>query len=167
MFDTLKQDLRYSLRGLLARPGFALAAILTLALGIGANTAIFSVINGLLLKPLPYPDSERLVQVHNVYPTMGIDNAGTSVPDYFDRREQAEALEDLAIYTGISLNLASDGTPQRLLGLRASASLFSTLQTGAVLGRVFDESNEVPGNDKVAVLGHDLWRSQRSGHHRP
>ncbi len=160
MFDTLKQDLRYSLRGLLARPGFALAAILTLALGIGANTAIFSVINGLLLKPLPYPDSERLVQVHNVYPTMGIDNAGTSVPDYFDRREQAEALEDLAIYTGISLNLASDGTPQRLLGLRASASLFSTLQTGAVLGRVFDESNEVPGNDKVAVLGHDLWRSQ-------
>ena len=118
MFDTLKQDLRYSLRSLLAKPGFVLAAILTLALGIGANTAIFSVVNGLLLKPLPYAEGERLVLVHNVYPKMGLDYAGTSIPDYFDRREQAPALDDLAIYTGTSLNLATDGTPQRLVGLQ-------------------------------------------------
>lgn len=160
MFDTLKQDLRYSLRSLLAKPGFVIAAVLTLALGIGANTAIFSVVNGLLLKPLPYPDGERLVQVHNVYPTMGIENAGTSIPDYFDRREQAPALEDIAIYTGESLNLAAEGTPQRLVGLRASASLFTTLQASAMLGRVFDAEAETPGQDKVAVISHDLWRAQ-------
>lgn len=160
MFDTLKQDLRYSLRSLLAKPGFVLAAILTLALGIGANTAIFSVVNGLLLKPLPYPDGERLVLVHNVYPKMGIDYAGTSIPDYFDRREQAPALEDLAIYSGVSLNLAAEGTPQRLVGLRASASLFSTLQATPAIGRVFDAEAETPGQDKVAVISHDLWRAQ-------
>jgi predicted permease len=163
MFDTLKQDFRYSLRGLLARPGFLMAAVLTLALGIGANTAIFSVVNGLLLKPLPYKDGERLVLVHNTYPKMGLDDAGTSIPDYFDRREQAPALDDLAIYTGESLNLAAEGTPQRLVGLRASASLFSTLQANAAIGRVFDAESEIPGQDKVAVLSHDLWQSQFAG----
>lgn len=163
MIDTLKQDLRYSLRGLLAKPGFLIAAVLTLALGIGANTAIFSVVNGLLLKPLPYKDGERLVLVHNTYPKMGLDYAGTSIPDYFDRREQAPALEDLAIYTGESLNMATDGAPQRLVGLRSSASLFSTLQTNAAIGRVFDESAETPGQDKVVVLSHDLWQSQFAG----
>ena len=108
MTDTFRQDLRYSLRSLFARPGFLIAAVLTLALGIGANTAIFSVVNGLLLQPLPYPDGERLVLVHNAYPRMGLDYAGTSIPDYFDRREQAQALEDLALYTGESLNLAAE-----------------------------------------------------------
>jgi predicted permease len=163
MIDTLKQDLRYSLRSLLARPGFMVAAVLTLALGIGANTAIFSVVNGLLLKPLPYADGERLVLVHNVYPQQGLDYAGTSIPDYFDRREQAPALADLAIYTGESLNLSADGTPQRLVGLRASASLFSTLGAQPAIGRVFDADAEVPGQDKVAVLGHALWQNQFGG----
>ena len=160
MIDTLKQDFRYSLRSLLGKPGFLIAAVLTLALGIGANTAIFSVINGLLLKPLPYADGERLVLVYNKYPNMGIDDAGTSIPDYFDRREQAPALDDLAIYSGISLNLAADGTPQRLVGLRASASLFSTLQASPAIGRVFDADAENPGQDKFVVLSHGLWQSQ-------
>jgi predicted permease len=163
MIDTLKQDFRYSLRSLLGKPGFLIAAVLTLALGIGANTAIFSVINGLLLKPLPYADGERLVLVHNAYPKMGLDDAGTSIPDYFDRREQAPALEDLAIYSGISLNLAADGTPQRLVGLRASASLFSTLQASPAIGRVFDADAENPGQDKFVVLSHGLWQSQFAG----
>lgn len=163
MIDTLKQDFRYSLRSLFARPGFLIAAVLTLALGLGANTAIFSVLNGSLLKPLPYADGERLVIVHNTYPPMGIDYAGTSIPDYLDRREQAPALADLAIYHGQSMNLAADGTPQRLIATRASASLFSTLGVGAALGRVFDDSTEVPGNDRVAVLSHGLWHSQFAG----
>lgn len=163
MTDTFRQDLRYSLRSLFARPGFLIAAVLTLALGIGANTAIFSVVNGLLLQPLPYPDGERLVLVHNAYPRMGLDYAGTSIPDYFDRREQAQALEDLALYTGESLNLAAEGTPQRLVGLRATASLFSTLQASPLLGRVFDAEAETPGQDRVVVLSHDLWRSQFAG----
>ncbi len=159
MIDTFRQDLRYGLRSLLAKPGFLIAAVATLALGIGANTAIFSVVNGLLLKPLPYADGERLVLVHNVYPKMNIADAGTSIPDYFDRREQAPALGDLAIYSGVSLNMSGEGAPQRLVGLRASASLFSTLQAQPALGRLYDESAETPGQDKVAVLSNALWRS--------
>src|SRR5690606_29373528 len=99
----------------------------------------------------------------NAYPKMGLEDAGTSIPDYFDRREQAPALEDLAIYSGISLNLAADGTPQRLVGLRASASLFSTLQASPALGRVFDATAENPGQDRFAVLSHGLWQSQFAG----
>jgi predicted permease len=163
MFNTLRQDLRYSLRALLAKPAFVFAAVATLALGIGANTAIFSVINGLLLKPLPYNDGERLVQVYNVYPNMGLNYAGTSIPDYLDRKAQAEGLEDLAMYTGESFNLAADGPPQRLVGLRATPSLFSTLQVQAALGRVFTEAEAEIGADKVVVLSYSAWQSQFAG----
>ncbi|MBL8999140.1 MAG: ABC transporter permease, partial [Gemmatimonadetes bacterium] len=144
MFETLIQDLRYSIRSLFARPGFVFAAVATLALGIGANTAIFSVVNGLLLKPLPYDDGERLVQVYNVYPKMGLDYAGTSIPDYLDRKEQADALEDLALYTGQSYNLALEGRPERLVGLRATPSLFTTLRARPALGRAFTDDEAVP-----------------------
>ncbi|HVF34963.1 MAG TPA: ABC transporter permease [Candidatus Saccharimonadia bacterium] len=163
MFDTLKQDLRYGIRSLFAKPGFLIAAVATLALGIGANTAIFSVINGLLLKPLPYDDGERLVQVYNNYPKMGLDYAGTSIPDYFDRKEQAPALADLAMYTGQSFNLAASGTPERLVGLRATPSLFSTLRASAALGRVFGEAEAVAGSDKVVVLSHTAWKNNFAG----
>jgi predicted permease len=159
MIENLRQDLRYGLRMLFTHPGFAIAAVLTLGLGIGANTAIFSVINGLLLKPLPYTDGERLVQVYNAYPKMGLDYAGTSIPDYLDRKAQAPALEDLAIYTGASFNLSQSGAPQRLVGLRASPSLFSTLQAPALLGRVFDDEAATIGRDKVVVLSHAAWKN--------
>lgn len=161
MFSTIWSDLRYTARALIARPGFALAAVLTLTLGIGANTAIFSVLHGLLLRPLPYPDGERLVQVYNSYPNMGLADAGSSIPDYLDRREQASGLADLALYTGQAFNLADDGAaPERLNGLRATPSLFSTLQVPAALGRVFDEQHAVPGSDRVAVLSHALWSNR-------
>ncbi len=163
MLDTLIQDLRYGLRSLLARPGFLIAAVATLALGIGANTAIFSVVNGLLLKPLPYDDGERLVQVFNTYPNMGLNYAGTSIPDYLDRKEQAAALENLAMYTGQSFNLALDGAPQRLVGLKATPSLFPVLRAQATLGRVFGEEAATPGDDKVVVLSHSAWKSQFAG----
>ena len=130
---------------------------LFLALGIGANTAIFSVINAFMLEPLPYPDGERLVEIHNTYPGIGIDNAGSSIPDYLDRREQAEALEALALFTSDSYNLAASGTPERLLGVVATPSLFSTLGVSPLLGRPFDESEAVRGNDNAVVLTHNLW----------
>ncbi|MCK9487937.1 MAG: ABC transporter permease [Xanthomonadales bacterium] len=163
MLDSLTQDLRYSLRSLLARPGFLIAAVLTLALGIGANIAIFSVVNALLIKPLPFPDAERLVLVHNNYPGMGLAETGTSVPDYLERREQVTAFQDIGLYTGISLNLASDGAPQRLSGVRASASLFSTLQVAPLLGRTFSADEDQPGRDRVLVLSHGLWQSRFAG----
>ncbi|HET6630164.1 MAG TPA: ABC transporter permease [Woeseiaceae bacterium] len=156
MFD----DFRFAYRALRARPGFVIAAVLTLALGIGANTAIFSVINAFMLEPLPYPDGERLVEVHNTYPGIGLENAGVAIPDYLDRREQAEALEDLALFTWDSFNLAASGTPERLLGLVATPSLFSTLGVSPLLGRPFDESEAVPGNDKAVVLTYNLWANR-------
>lgn len=163
MFDTLIQDIRYGLRSLFAKPGFLIAAVATLALGIGANTAIFSVINGLLLKPLPYDDGERLVQVYNNYPKMGLDYAGTSIPDYLDRKSQAPALEDLAMYTGESFNLAASGAPQRLVGLKATPSLWSTLRAKPALGRTFTDEEAKAGSDKVAVISYGTWKSQFAG----
>src|SRR5262249_39442825 len=147
-------------RMLLSKPGFTLAAVLTLALGIGANSAIFSVIDGLLLRPLPYPDSGQLVYVYNTYPKMNLEIAGTSIPDYLDRRERAEALADLAMYRNESFNLAEQGAPQRLVGLVATPSLFSTLGVSAALGRVFGPETGEPGNEHVVLLSDATWRNQ-------
>jgi predicted permease len=160
MLTHLLQDLRYGLRMLRAKPGFTIAAVLTLALGIGANSAIFSVINGMLLRPLPYTDSERLVYVYNTYPKMNLEIAGTSIPDYLDRRENAAALQDIAIYHGQSFNLADQGAPQRLIGYVATPSLFSTLKVEARIGRVFGAEAGETGQDHVAVLSAALWRNQ-------
>lgn len=159
----IQDDFRFAFRALRARPGFVLAAMLTLALGIGANTAIFSVINAFMLKPLPYPDGERLVEVHNTYPGNGLENAGVSIPDFIDRREQAAALEDLGMFTWNSFNLVANGPPERLLGLVATPSLFSTLRVSPQLGRAFTEEEGVPGGDKVAILTHNLWLNRFGG----
>lgn len=153
-------DIRYSLRALGKSRGFTAIAMLTLALCIGANSAIFSVVNAILLKPYPWPDSERLVFVYNTYPLMNLPNAGTSVPDYLDRKAGVAAFEDSAMYTNQAFNLASDGEPERIIGLRATPSLFTTLQSQARLGRVFSEAQAEPGNEKVAVLSHALWRDR-------
>ena len=126
MLSALFGDLRHSLRSLLSRPGFTAVAALTLALGIGANTAMFSVLHGLFLAALPYPQGERLVDVHNTYPTSSLQYAGSSIPDYLDRKEQATSLQDLALYTGANLNLAEAGgqvAAQREALARATASL--------------------------------------------
>jgi len=161
MLSSLATDLRYSARALLARPSFVAIAVMTLALGIGANTAMYSVLHGLFLAPLPYPNGERLVDVYNTYPTSSLQYAGTSIPDYLDRKAQASSLEDLAIYTGANLNLAeAGGQPERLVGTKASPSLFSTLGMTAAIGNVFTDAHSVPGNDKVLVLSHSLWRNR-------
>ncbi len=153
-------DIRYSLRSLGRSRAFTAIAMLTLALCIGANSAIFSVVNAILLKPYPWPDSERLVFVYNTYPLMNLPNAGTSVPDYLDRKALVSGFEDAAMYTNQAMNLASDGEPERITGLRATPSLFSTLQSQARLGRVFGAAEAEPGNEKVVVLSHALWRDR-------
>ncbi len=160
MLSSLLSDLRLSTRTLLTRPGFSLAVITTLALAIGANTAVFSAMEGRLLRPLPYPDSERLVYIHNTYPKRGVDDSGNTVPDYLDRREHAAALEDSAIYYDYSYDLAEQGTPMRVAGISASPSLFTTLGVQAALGRTFNEAEAVLGNERVVVLSHALWRNQ-------
>ncbi|MBV6412729.1 MAG: ABC transporter permease [Xanthomonadales bacterium] len=153
---------RQILRNLASHRAFTVAAVLTLALGIGANAAIFSIVNGLLLKPLPYPDGERLVEVYNSYPTSGLDYAGSSIPDYLDR-QSAPALEDLALWTSFSVNTEEADGPQRLVAVRATPSLFSTLRVQPALGRAFTEEEAQEGADKVVVLSHATWQSLYAG----
>jgi predicted permease len=163
MLTHLLQDLRYGARMLLAKPGFTLAAVLTLALGIGANTAVFSVVDALLLKPLPYADSGQLVHVYNTYPKGELMMAGTSVPDYMDRRDQAPALADSAIWQPYSFNLSTQSAPERLNGVAATPSLFSTLGAGAALGRTLTDADGQVGSEHVVVLSAGLWKNQFGG----
>ena len=160
---SLSSDLRIGLRMLARKPAFTALAVLTLALGIGANTAIFSVIHGVLLEPLPYRDADRLVQVWNKYPLMNLPRASVSIPDYLDRRAGVAAFEESALYNRQSFNLVSDGPPERVLGLRSTASLFSLLQVEPAVGRAFTEEDDQPGREHVVVLSHRLWQQRFGG----
>jgi predicted permease len=160
MLSHLLQDLRYGARMLVVKPGFTLAAVLTLALGIGANTAVFSVIDALLLKPLPYADSERLVHLYNTYPKGELLMASTSIPDYLDRRAQAPGLAESALWQPRSFNLNVQSAPERLNGVSTTPSLFTTLGANAMLGRVLAEDDAKAGNDHVAVLSYAFWKNQ-------
>jgi predicted permease len=154
------QDIHYALRALASRPLYALASIAVLAIAIGANTTVFSVFNGLFLRPLPYPEGDRLVMVYNSYPKIDLPIANVSIPDYLDRREQAPSLESLAIMTAAPRTLAAEDTPQRVLVAQASASMFDVLRVAPVLGRAFAEDETVLGNDRVVVLSHQLWSAR-------
>jgi len=160
MLSTIGSDLNYAMRRLWARPTHAAVVILTLALAIGANTAVFSALSGLLLKPLPYPESEQLVQIFNSYPKMGVEDASSTVIDYLDRRQQAGALADSALYYSYSYDLFDPVAPLRLQGVAATPSLFSVLGAQARLGRTFNDEESIAGNERVVVLSDGLWRSQ-------
>jgi putative ABC transport system permease protein len=157
------QDVRYALRTLTRQPIFTLVAILTLTLGIGANTAIFSLVYQILLRPLPYANADRLVFVWNTYPLMGLEQAAVSIPDYIDRRTQADAIEDATLFTGRALNLAEGGQAEQIRALMVTPSFFSTLGRQPMLGRAFTEEEATPGNDKQIILSHGLWRTRFGG----
>jgi predicted permease len=157
------QDIRYALRALLKQPMFTLVALLTLTLGIGANTAIFSLVYQILLRPLPYAEADRLVFIWNTYPLMGLEKASVSIPDYLDRRTQADAVEEAALFTGRALNLSEGGQPEQVRALAVTPSFFSTLGRQPALGRAFNEQEATPGADKQVILAHGLWRSRFGG----
>jgi len=154
------QDIRYALRTLRKQPIFTLVAVLTLTLGIGANTAIFSLLYQILLRPLPYPAADRLAFVWNTYPLMGLPQASVSIPDYIDRKTQADAIEDATLFTQRPLNLASGGTPEQLRGLAVTPSFFSTLQRQPFLGRGFTEGEAQTQADRFAILTFAIWQSR-------
>jgi len=162
MLETMLQDLRYSVRTLIARPGFTAAVLLTLALAIGANTLVFSLIDAIYLRPLPYRDDAALIDLSNDYAKSGPIHAGVSIPDYLDRR-QAKSLADSALYTDASVNLSIDERPVRLHALRTTPSLFSTLGVGAAIGRTFTDDEATDGRDKVVVINYALWQSRFAG----
>src|SRR5262249_53343306 len=150
-------DIRYALRSFRKQPVFTLIAVLTLTLGIGANTAIFSLLYQVLLRPLPFPEPDRLVFVWNMYPLMGLPKASVSIPDYIDRRTQAPALADGALVTSRSLNLTTNGQAEQLNGLAVTPSFFTTLRRQPLIGRAFTDSEAQVGADRFAVLTHGFW----------
>ncbi|PYR90770.1 MAG: ABC transporter permease [Acidobacteria bacterium] len=152
-------DFRYALRALRKQPIFTLVAVLTLTLGIGANTAIFSLLYQILLRPLPYPDAGRLVFVWNTYPGINLPQASVSIPDYLDRRAQAPAVEDATLFTRRSANLNEGGNPEQLGALAVTPSFFSALQRYPFLGRGFSDDEAKPNADKFAILTYGLWTS--------
>jgi putative ABC transport system permease protein len=159
--QTFMQDLRYGIRMLLKTPGFTLIAIATLALGIGANTAIFSVVNAVLLRPLPYPESERLVWLSERgtnFPTMSI-----AYPNFIDYRAQQTVFEKIGVYNWTSYNLTGRGEPRRLEASRISADAFAALCVQAAIGRVFSSNDDKPDAPPVAVLSHSAWQTQFGG----
>ena len=150
-------DIRYAIRTLRKQPIFTLVAVLTLTLGIGANTAIFSLLYHVLLRPLPFPNADRLVFIWNSYPLTGLAQASVSIPDYLDRRAQAPAIEDATLFTGRSVTLAQGGQPEQVRALAVTPSFFSTLGRHPVLGRGFTEDEAKPDADRYVILTHPLW----------
>jgi len=156
---TLWQDVRYGARMLLKHPGFTVVAVLALALGIGANMAIFSVVNAVILRPLPYKDPERLVTILGTAPKLDIDVFPASAPDFVDWRNQNHVFERLAAMEEASFNLTgAGGEAERVSSTSASAELFPLLGVNASLGRTFSSEEEAAGRNKVAVLSNGLWQ---------
>jgi putative ABC transport system permease protein len=162
--ENLLQDIRYGIRTLGKNLGFTAVAVLTLALGIGANTAIFSVVESVLLRPLPYPQPESLVQIWNTYLPQ-IPQIGLSPGDYADWREQNVSFSEMGGYVRITqgFNLTGEGAPQRVLTSYATASLFPMLGARVVAGRWFVPEEDREGGAPVVILGHRLWQSRFGG----
>lgn len=157
--QTLLQDLRYGVRMLLKHPGFALIAILTLALGIGANTAMFTVVNALLLRPLPYPEAERLVVVATTMRREQVEVRSTSYPDFVDWRDQNTVFEQIAARNGNTFSLLGAGEPERVSGELVSANYFSLLGVQPAYGRAFlPEEDRTPDTHRVVMISHSLWQ---------
>ncbi len=165
MLESLLQDIRYSARILFKNPGFSLVAILTLALGIGANTAIYSVIYGVLLQPLPYHNPEELVRISTDW--NGAIDGGISGPEYLDYKEQVRSLQSIGLHSSVgTMNVSfGSGTPERVPRVLVTSGLFQVLGVKAYLGRTFLTAEDVPGNHRVLVLSYGLWQ-RRFGNDR-
>src|SRR5262249_21193873 len=157
--ETLFQDVRYGLWMLRRNPGFALVAVLTLSLGIGANTAIFSVVNALVFNPLPYRDAHQLVWVTNVF--RGDEIIGASV--YLTFQAESKTFDHLAAFSAGTIQLAGQDEPERLNSVRATASLFPALGVAPRLGRAFTAEEDRPGAPPVVILSHDFWQRRFGG----
>ncbi len=156
MIDVLRHDLRYALRSLRQRPGFTVLTVLTLALGIGATSAIFSVVNGVLLRPLPYDRPDNVVLLHTRLD--GVPGRELSLPEYFDLREQSRSLSRIAAFSDGSLTLTGSGTPERLQAGFVTADAFPLVGVAPARGRAFSAEEDLPGKPQVVLLSDGLWR---------
>ena len=153
------QDLRYALRNLRKSPGYAAVTILTLALGIGVNSAIFSVVNGVLLKPLPYPRSERLVFISSQFPTLGFDQFWVSAPEFVEFRERNKSFAEVGAYRAGAVNLGTTDQPRRVNSAIVTSELMPVLGVAPIRGRQFTRDDTLPGAEDVAILSQEIWQT--------
>ena len=161
--DQLMHDLRFGVRLLWKNKGFAATAILTLAICIAVNTAIFSVVHSVVLRPLSFPESDRVVLMHNSYPGAGVERASNGVPDYYDRLQGVTACEEQALYDEQNLTIGSAGSVQQIRGMGVTASFFRLLRTKPRLGRIFVEEDGEVGKQRKAILSYALWQELYGG----
>ncbi|HEV2836362.1 MAG TPA: ABC transporter permease, partial [Pyrinomonadaceae bacterium] len=159
----MTNDIRYAIRMLLKQPGFTFVALITLALGIGANTAIFSLVNSILLRPLPYREPDRLVRMLQASPKLGLSSWGVSQADFAAYREQNRSFESLAIFNTGGINLTGEGEPERLSVTSVTADFFKVLGINPVLGRTFQEGEDTQGKNAVCVISHGMWQRRFGG----
>src|ERR1043165_1151584 len=154
-------DVRYAIRMLAKSPAFTFVAVLTIGLAIGANTAIFSVVNAVLLRPLPYPKSEQLVQIFGKQPTL--DEAPSSPANFLEWRTENQVFERIATWNGQGFNLTGTDKPERVVGARVSFDLFQLLRVQPALGRDFTAEEDRDGGDRVVILSYEFWQSRFAG----
>jgi putative ABC transport system permease protein len=156
--DSLLKDIRYGVRSLLQRPGFTAIAVITLALGIGANTTLFSFVNGILLRPLPYRDPAQLVILDETAPKQGIKSFNVSFPNFLDWREQNHVFEDVAVYQDGNYSLVGAGEPEQIPGARISQGLFELLGVAPKLGRTITAEEDRPETNNTVLISDGLWQ---------
>src|SRR5262245_41724214 len=156
-------DLRDAIRGFARNRGFVAAAVVSLALGVGANTAIFSVASALLLRPMPYQDADRLAILWNRSPGLGITEDWFSTAQYFDIKNTHQGFEQVAIAIGGNYNLTGDGEPERIGTIRVSSNLLPMLGVRALHGTLFEAADDLPGQTGKAVLGYGTWMRRYGG----
>ena len=159
--ESFMQDVRYGVRSLAKNPGFAVVAILTLALGIGANTAIFSVVNGVLLRPLPYPNPEQIVWFEDVQPKLAA--APLSAPEFIAYRDHNHTLSQIAAYRPLNFTFTGQGPAERLRGGVVTPQYFELFGISAAQGRNFNEADGKPGAPRVAILTNGYWQTRFGG----
>src|SRR5918911_1160983 len=156
--ETLWHDLSYGIRTLLKTPGFMIVAVLSLSIGIGANSAIFSVTNAVLLRPLPYKDADRLVILWNRSPGLNVVQDWFSPGQYLDIKAENHVFEQVAATLGGSYNFTGRGTPEHVEGARVSSSLFPLFDAQPLLGRVFSPEEDIKGGPLTVILNHGFWQ---------
>lgn len=156
--ERLLQDARYAARVLLKDRAFTITTLLTLTLCIGANAAIFAVLNSVVLQPLPVPGADRLVTFYNAYPKAGVERSSSGVPDYYDRLRETDVFEELALYQNRGMTVGGEGNVERMDGMAVRPSLFRMLRAAPSRGRIFSEEEGEPGNDRKVVISHGLWQ---------
>src|SRR5215211_2804958 len=161
--ESLLGDARYAIRNLLRRPAFTVIAVVTLALGIGANTAIFSAINALLLKPLPFPELDRVVAIWDKMPSRGIMHNEVAVANYLDWQSQTRSFEQLALYRWWNANLTGIDPPERIQGFLVTTNFLDVTGIKPIMGRNFSPEENQPGKDHVAIITHSLWQRRFGG----